>query len=77
MKFKVKYFGQIAEITGVSQVEFNNIKDIDSLRIKIFEEYPELQKIKFKISVNNKLIDNNQILEPNCEVAFLPPFAGG
>jgi molybdopterin synthase sulfur carrier subunit len=39
--------------------------------------YPELNEIKYAVSVNNEVITDNTILTENCTVALLPPFSGG
>lgn len=77
MKIKLKFFGQLAEITGTSEIEVSEISNTDLLTRKILSDFPRLKDFKFQVSVNKKLIQKNQELEPGSEVAFLPPFAGG
>ena len=77
MKIKLKFFGQLAEITGTANIEVAEINDTDSLTKKMLIDCPRLKDFKFQISVNKKLVQKNQELETGSEVAFLPPFAGG
>lgn len=77
MKIKLKLLGQLAEITGTSSIEVDDINNTDSLTKKMLRDFPGLKNFKFRISVNKKLIQKNQELEPGSEVALLPPFAGG
>lgn len=70
-------FGSLVDLTGKSSLTINDCKDTQSLKEKVFLEYPRLKDCEFLISVNKKLVKNNLSLEPENEVAFLPPFAGG
>jgi molybdopterin synthase sulfur carrier subunit len=77
MKIKIRFFGQLAEISGKPDWEIDPIADTDSLTKKILSDFPKLKEYKFVISVDRKIIKENTKLEPGNEVAFLPPFAGG
>ena len=77
MNIQVLLFGLLADLTGQSKLIINDCNDIQSLKEKLIDEYPQLKDCVFLISINKKLVNNNQKLEPGSEVAFLPPFAGG
>ncbi len=77
MKIQLKFFGQLAEITGKEIVEVDGIEDTDSLVKRMLNEFPKLKSCKFQIAVDQKLLKQNQQLKSVSEVAFLPPFAGG
>lgn len=77
MKINVLFYGSLIEITGENSLIVENVKDIRDLHQKIRNEYPELSKKNYAISVNKILSNNNIDLKNNDEVAFLPPFAGG
>jgi len=77
MKVNVLLFGSLADIAGKSKLEISGCKDTQSLTRKITEEFPKLRDCEFLISVNKKIVINNQQLGPGNEIAFLPPFAGG
>ena len=79
MKIKVLYFAQIAEITGISSEEIelvtgNSSNDLIALLEK---KYPEIREQKYKLAVNQTLVQKDKTLKENEEVALLPPFAGG
>jgi sulfur-carrier protein len=81
MKFIVKYYGLIADITNKSEEEFL-IKDaplaLTSIKDYILTSYPELKNTTFQIAVNHEIIrDDSKIITINDEIGFLPPFAGG
>lgn len=77
MNIKVKFFGQLADITGKTDMEVAEINSTDELTKKVISDFQRLKDLQFQVSVNKKLIQKNQELEPGSEVAFLPPFAGG
>jgi len=70
-------FGQIAEITGSSNFEMNDIADTNQLIDELNSRYPRLVNSKYAIAVNRNVIQNNTRLSEDCEIAILPPFSGG
>lgn len=77
MNIQVTFFGSLTDLIGKPKLIVNSCNDTQSLKEKLISEYPKLKNSVFLISVNKKLIKNNQKLEHGNEVAFLPPFAGG
>lgn len=77
MNIQVAFFGSLTDLIGKSKLIVNDCHDTQSLKERLISEYPKLKDSVFLISVNKKLIKNNQKLEHGNEVAFLPPFAGG
>ena len=77
MEVKVLFFGVLTEVTGCDCRYFSEVKSIDELRLKLEDDFPEIGHYKFRISLNNNIIENNQILNDSDEVALMPPFAGG
>ena len=77
MKIQLKFFGQLAEITGKDIIEMEDIEDTDSLVKKVLNDFPKFNSCKFQVAVNHKLLKQMQKLESGSEIAFLPPFAGG
>jgi len=77
MTVKVLFFGVLAEVTGTNCKHFNEVKSVNDLKRMIYDEYPEVVHYDFRISVNNELIDDDQVLNNGDELALMPPFAGG
>lgn len=77
MKIKVLLFGILAEKAGRQDFEVENINDIAALETHLISKYPSFANYKFRISVNQNIVDTNKKLNEGDEVAFLPPFAGG
>lgn len=77
MEIKIIFFGSLADLIGKSKLMVNDCFDTQSLKEKLIKEFPQIKNCEFLISVDKKLVRNNQKLKPGNEVAFLPPFAGG
>ena len=79
MKISVKYFGLIAEKTNVGSEEIliDNSANLNLFLDSLKEKHPFLANLSFKTAVNQIIINENQDLKENDEVAILPPFSGG
>jgi len=78
MKIKVLLFGSLLDATeGKTELQLEGMKDIDSLKTTLLENYPKLDGYTFRIALNQQILDNNKQLNNNDVVALLPPFAGG
>jgi len=70
-------FGQLKDIVCNSRLDLDDIADTDSLTKELKQRFPLLENMKFALSVDRKIISENTSLNPNCEIALLPPFSGG
>lgn len=77
MSIKIKIFGQLAEIAGRIELEWQELSDTDTIREKLIAEFPKLEYHPFVMAVNKKIVNQNQKINKGDEVALLPPFAGG
>ncbi len=77
MNINVLFFGSLADATGKSRLEINNVSDTETLRSKLLRDFPKLEKYKFVIAVCKHVVKANTTLHEGDTVAFLPPFAGG
>jgi molybdopterin converting factor small subunit len=77
MEIKVLFFGVLAEVTGTNCKHFRDVKSLGDLKLRIEDDFPEVVHYNFRISINNVLIENDQLLNTGDEVALMPPFAGG
>ncbi|MCE7061560.1 MoaD/ThiS family protein [Dyadobacter sp. CY343] len=79
MGLHVQYYGMLAEVTG--QAEENWLEDgrltVGDFRRLVTDKYPELLGKKFKIAVNRRISEDSSPIDPQSEIALLPPFAGG
>ena len=79
MKLKLLFFGALTDVVSNQQyvtdvVDGTSVSTLDaSLKLK----YPSLAGYKYKVAVNQKIVENDHPLTDGDEVAFLPPFAGG
>jgi len=77
MSIEIIFFGQLADKTGCSNVVVDNPGSIDTLSMVMKMQYPNLATAKFVIAVNNKIVFDNEPIEENAKLAFMPPFSGG
>ena len=77
MQVKVLFFGVLSEVTGTDCRHYMGIKSISDLRLRILDEFPEIEHYNYRISHNNEIISSDRILNDMDEVALMPPFAGG
>ncbi len=77
MKVKVLFFGVLSEVTGTSLKFYDNVKSIEGLKLRIYDDYPEVVHYNFLISLNNEIIHSDAEFNDGDEIALLPPFAGG
>ena len=77
MVIKVLVFGQIADSVGKRELDLSDIKSTDDLMEKLEEKIPGINKLKYAIAVNKKLINENVTLNGNEIIAILPAFSGG
>ncbi|MFI5221234.1 MAG: MoaD/ThiS family protein [Bacteroidia bacterium] len=74
---KVLVFGELTDIIKSDSIEIEASNDRDELLKKIYLKFPVFQRIKFRLAVNNSLVDSNIKLSHLDEIALLPAFAGG
>jgi molybdopterin synthase sulfur carrier subunit len=77
MQVKVLFFGVLSEVAGTDYRHYSNVASINDLKMKILDEFPEIENYNYRISLNNAIIAGDGILKENDEVALMPPFAGG
>ena len=82
---KIVYFSWLKEILGISEENvrppknIKNIKDlIKWLSAKSIKHRKVFLKSKnIRCSVNHQIVDKNNKIKNNDEIAFFPPFTGG
>lgn len=77
MQVQLTLFGQLADITGRTEIILHDIPDTDTLLKTLHKLYPALADTKYAVALNKKVIKENTTLTGNSNVALLPPFSGG
>ncbi len=77
MEINLLVFGQLAEITGKTELKISDVKNTVELNQKLIELYSKLAAFNFRFAVNKKMVTGNTILCDKDMVALLPPFSGG
>ena len=74
---KVWVYGQLEDVTGASVITLDNIFDTDMLTQNLFQQYPLLKDKKFLVAIDKQVVTEKTAIDPNAEIALLPPFSGG
>lgn len=77
MQVKVFFFGVLTDVTGVDYRHYQEVRSINDLKLRIMDEFPEIEHYNYRISLNNEILNSDSDLKEGDEIAFLPPFAGG
>lgn len=79
MKLTIKYFGMIEEATGKAeeQLDFQSSITVDELKTNLQSTYPSIADKNFQIAIDQTLAGSTELISEDCEIALLPPFAGG
>ncbi|MDG1761998.1 MAG: MoaD/ThiS family protein [Flavobacteriaceae bacterium] len=77
MEIKLRYFGQLQELTGKSEEVFTvSLDTVGALRQYLIERYPKLDELNFKMAQDNKINSDSSPLNGSL-IDLLPPFSGG
>jgi molybdopterin synthase sulfur carrier subunit len=77
---KVKAFGIAKEILGNSSIniEPDTVLTVGQLKDYLFENYPEMVKLKtMAIAVNQSYASDEMLLTEDAEIVIIPPVSGG
>jgi molybdopterin converting factor small subunit len=77
MQVKVLFFGILSEVAGTDCRHYSDVWSTDGIKMRILDEFPEIEHYNYRISLNNEIINSDMSLKDSDEVALLPPFAGG
>lgn len=76
-QMNIMVFGQLEDITGASIISIDEVKDTEQLLNSLFIRFPQLKEKKILIAVDQKIIQENTVINDQSAVALLPPFSGG
>lgn len=76
-QIKIKAFGMIAEKMGQEEIRMPNPGSTDLLLQKLYQDFPQLESMKFGLAINKKLCSEPTPIPLEAELALLPPFSGG
>lgn len=76
-QIKVLAFGMVAEKMQTATLELEGIPNTDVLKGYLYQQFPQLEDIRFCISVDRQVVTGNHAIPADAEIALLPPFSGG
>jgi len=79
MEVKVKYLGMVSDALGLNSenVTFEKTISISDFVSNLKQKYTNLNNLKFRVAINQKLLSEDTLISNGDELALLPPFAGG
>jgi molybdopterin converting factor subunit 1 len=81
MTFHVKLFAAMSELAGsnTADVELPDGSTVGDLRREVSKQLPLARTLLMRsgVAVNHDLAENDRVLQPNDEVAVIPPVSGG
>jgi molybdopterin synthase sulfur carrier subunit len=78
---KVQFFSQLKEIVGASEITLNlpDALPVADLLARLYRDFPELEKWDRNLLVGAGLefVARDHLIQPNDQVAIMPPVQGG
>lgn len=75
---RVLLFGIAKDIAGEPFITAEGITTVAALKSWLFQQYPAMQKLKsLMIAVNKVYATDEETLNPQDEIAIIPPVSGG
>ena len=76
-QMNILVFGQLEDITGASIISIDEVTNTEQLLNSLYIRFPQLKEKKILIAVDQKIIQENTVINDQSAVALLPPFSGG
>lgn len=70
MQVIVTFYGILADVTGTRIKTYSDIISFDYLKLRIFDDFPEIQHYSFRISRNDQEINSDIGLNDGDKIAF-------
>ncbi len=81
MRIRVLFFSQLKDLTGTGELalELPAKTNMTGLLTQLYSRYPSLEKWdnQLLLGAGVEFVDRNYILQPNDEIAIMPPVQGG
>lgn len=77
MEIDIISFGKISDFIKNQRIDITGISDTDALKTYLEKTFPEISQMKYKLALNENLIQQNTQISGNDLVAIMPPFSGG
>lgn len=77
MKVKILLFGRLIELLDQEQLLLEDVADTNEVRSRLELQFPALSYVKYRLAVDQTVINGNKDLTDGMTVALMPPFSGG
>ena len=77
MEINLISFGKISEFINIQKMDIKDIDHTDDLKNHLENKFPQLAGMKYKLALNNNLVQKNIEIKNLDSIAIMPPFSGG
>lgn len=74
---KIMIFGKLTDIFQNTIYEVSEVVTVTELRKHLEIAFPDLKKYNYLVAVNKQIVNGENSIPKNAEIALLPPFSGG
>ena len=74
---KIKSFGQVKEVIGAEYTIDDSYETVSDLKELLNKKFPVIQWSSVAVALNKKYASGEDKIEPNDEIALIPPVSGG
>ncbi len=74
---KVKVFGRLTEICGSSLVEIDTVESVELVKEIMENKFPVLKQQNYIVAIDKVIARSSNVVKPDSEIAFMPPYSGG
>lgn len=77
MEIQIISFGKISEFIAHQKIEISDIRNTDELKAYLETSFPLLSNMKYKLSLNKDIVQENTAISNQDTIGIMPPFSGG
>lgn len=75
---RILLFGIAKDIAGAPVITVDGITSVVALKTWLYTKYPSLEQLRsLMIAVNKVYANDEDVLQPEDEIAVIPPVSGG
>ena len=74
---KIQLYGMLSEIADSDYLIVKSSRSIKELKQNLYSVFPDMRRIPCTVSVDNRIVEDDYVIENEKEIALMPPFSGG
>lgn len=72
MEIRVLFSGSLSGIAGTRTKTYTGVSSFEDLKLRLFDDFPEIQHHQFRICRRSELIEDETTLNDHDEIILLP-----